>query len=527
MAKLFNLDDSHWLQKLFTLLLRMTSRPVSKKGKRRRAPPKVNIARQRSAAPGTQDMDTAMTTFPSLSKQDWPRESIPGELDKFYGNPRGAAGRADPAWAQQNLTTIVPPWAMRSDRSAVSQITVHKKCKDSLTRILNAIWDLTGRDPVKIKAAHLDEFDGSYNFRMNVNSPSKLSLHAYGAAIDLAAAENPNGTPWRDNGRMLPRWAIDAFLAEGWCWGGDFSGTPDSMHFQATFNRHADAPQAQQQPTSISSSSEPLTADTKFTVTGTVFGGPQDDQTVAYADVATGWANRPGVALPFRFRGPRPNVTVSANGKNAMCPVVDVGPWNTNDPYWMTGARPQAESGTDMSGRRTNGAGIDLTPAAAAAIGLDGKGQVVWSFESTGAGPMSDTTTMPQLNIPQLNIPQLNLLNAPQLQAIKQQIDQLIKQGGAAPLTLPANVNPAQLADINKQLEAFVQLASSVLPILSTFVPQLKVLIPVLPVLTGLLKMGDDIAQAGTDPAKIADALTAHLKDVAQQVQALKPPGQS
>jgi hypothetical protein len=40
-----------------------------------------------------------------------------------------------------------------------------------------------------------------------------------------------------------------------------------------------------------------------------------------------------------------------------------------------------------------------------------------------------------------------------------------------------------------------VQLASTVLPILSTFVPQPKVLIPILPVLTGLLKMGDDIAR--------------------------------
>jgi lysozyme family protein len=136
---------------------------------------------------------------------------------------------------------------------------------------------------------------------------------------------------------------------------------------------------------------------------------------------------------------------------------------------------------------------------------------------STGVGPMSDTHT---------SIPQLNLLNLPQLQAIKQQIDSLIKQGGAVPLHLPANVNLAQLADINKQLEAFVQLASTILPILSMFVPQLKVLIPILPVLTGLLNMGDDIAQAGNDPGKIADALAAHLKDVAQQVQASKLPGQ-
>jgi D-alanyl-D-alanine carboxypeptidase len=458
-----------------------------------------------------------MTDFSSLTRQNWPREWVAGELINFYGDPRGAGGRADPAWSQQNLTTIVPPWTMRFEGGTVSQITIHRKCKDSLTRILNAIWDFTGHDRAKIKTAHLDEFDGSYVFRTNVNSPSRLSLHAYGAAIDLAAGENPNGMPWQENGRMLPRWAIDAFLAEGWCWGGDFSGTPDAMHFQATFNRHADAPENQQQPTSISSASAPLTVNTKFTVTGTVFGGPGDDQVVAYADVAPGWANRPGVALPFRFRGPRPKTIVSANGKTITCQIVDIGPWNTNDPYWMTSTRPQAETGTDMSGR-TNGAGIDLTPAAAAAIGLNGKGQVAWFFDSTGAEPMPDTTT---------TIPQLNLLNLPELKAIRQQIDTLIKQGGASPLTLPTNMNLAQLANVNKQLEAFVQLGSTILPILSMFVPQLKILIPILPVLTGLLRMGDDVAQAGNDPAKIADALAAHLKDVAQQVQALKLPAQS
>lgn len=130
--------------------------------------------------------------------------------------------------------------------------------------------------------------------------------------------------------------------------------------------------------------------------------------------------------------------------------------------------------------------------------------------------------------------PQLNIFT--QLQALKDQIDgminkngaglqigQLIKQGGNGQLTLQ-KIDPAQLADINKQLEMFVQLATNILPIISTFVPQLKVLIPILPVLTGILKMGDDIAQAGNDPSKIADALTAHLKDVAQQVQAVKLP---
>jgi hypothetical protein len=410
-----------------------------------------------------------MTTFSSLAKQDGPREWVPGELNNFYGDPRGAGGRANPAWAQHNLTTIVPPWAMRFDGSAVSQITIHRKCEESLTRIFNAIWDFAGHDLEKIKAAHLEEFSGSYNFRMNVNSPSRLSLHAYGAAIDLAAAENPNGVTWRDNGRMLPRWAIDAFLAEGWCWGGDFSGTPDAMHFQATFNRHPDAPQNQQQPSSISSASAPLTANTQFTVTGTVFGGPGDDQAVTYADVAPGWADRPGVALPFKFGGRRPRVAVAANGKTVMCQIVDVGPWNTNDPYWMTGTRPQAESGTDASGRRTNGAGIDLTPAAAAAIHLNGKGQVVWFFDSTDSGLADAAIAAIGQKLSAPPPPEVQPdgpASGDLIVAIKQLLDQVQKGGAVQIPTLPVPAN--DLASTLQQVVNLLQKLNINIPPTST-----------------------------------------------------------
>ena len=128
----------------------------------------------------------------------------------------------------------------------------------------------------------------------------------------------------------------------------------------------------------------------------TVFAG----DSVAYPDVAPGWNNRPGVALPAWFTGPRPQVRVinAANNLSVVCEIVDQGPWNytskmsglPGDPYWLTGMRPQAESGIDMIGRATNGAGIDLTPAAARAIGFkiierDGKiiaggGLVHWEF---------------------------------------------------------------------------------------------------------------------------------------------------
>lgn len=113
-------------------------------------------------------------------------------------------------------------------------------------------------------------------------------------------------------------------------------------------------------------------------ITATVFGGQKSAYGPAIDD------SKPGVALPFRFTGERPQVRVTgkSSGQSVVCDIVDVGPWNTNDPYWTTGARPQAESGTDMMNppRHTNKAGIDLTVAAAKAIQIDGKGLVDWSF---------------------------------------------------------------------------------------------------------------------------------------------------
>jgi len=124
-------------------------------------------------------------------------------------------------------------------------------------------------------------------------------------------------------------------------------------------------------------------------ITATMFA----DATVAYRDVKPGWNDRPGVALPSRFpAGLRPRVRVWNDGRSVDCDIVDVGPWNTNDPYWTTGARPQAECGVDRKGRATNRAGIDLTPAADHAINLNGKGIVDWEFISEEPA-MPDTTT--------------------------------------------------------------------------------------------------------------------------------------
>jgi uncharacterized protein (TIGR02594 family) len=116
-------------------------------------------------------------------------------------------------------------------------------------------------------------------------------------------------------------------------------------------------------------------------ITATMFGGPQSAYGGPIED------SKPGVALPFRFDGARPKVRVTnpRTAKTVECEIVDVGPWNTNDPYWQTGTRPQAETGADMTGRKTNRAGIDLTLAAAKAIQIDGKGLVDWDFIASPA----------------------------------------------------------------------------------------------------------------------------------------------
>jgi lysozyme family protein len=166
----------------------------------------------------------------------WPRES--SELDAFYGDPRGPGGTApSPAWEVANLTDVDVPWQMHYGATPVTRIRIHRKCAESLARILAAIWDHYGRGQGQIVAVNLDKFGGSYNFRPNRNNAAKLSVHSYGAALDLAPDQNANGKPWQPG--MMPIAVVKIFAAEGWAWGGQFGGTKDCMHFQATLNPHA------------------------------------------------------------------------------------------------------------------------------------------------------------------------------------------------------------------------------------------------------------------------------------------------
>lgn len=79
--------------------------------------------------------------------------------------------------------------------------------------------------------------DGTFNWRSNRNDASSLSFHSFGIAIDLDAAQNPNGggtagnTPTTCTTNM-PADFVDVWKKYGFRWGGDYRSTCDAMHFE-------------------------------------------------------------------------------------------------------------------------------------------------------------------------------------------------------------------------------------------------------------------------------------------------------
>jgi len=127
-------------------------------------------------------------------------------------------------------------------------------------------------------------------------------------------------------------------------------------------------------------------------ITATVFGHAGDEQEGAYG----GWIDEDtfGVSFPYKWRNePRPEaIIIERNGKRIEAPIVDVGPWNTDDPrYVIDGRRPMAETQYAHGIEAQNGmvpsndAGIDLTEPVATALGIslaEGHGKVRWKFKT-------------------------------------------------------------------------------------------------------------------------------------------------
>jgi hypothetical protein len=88
---------------------------------------------------------------------------------------------------------------------------------------LHLVWvDIVAQGLVPL----LKTFDGCYNDRL-VRGGSAMSLHAWGLAIDLNAADFPLGSIARQDHRLTV-----AFEKQGFWYGGDYHGRKDPMHYQ-------------------------------------------------------------------------------------------------------------------------------------------------------------------------------------------------------------------------------------------------------------------------------------------------------
>lgn len=160
----------------------------------------------------------------------WP---APDALASFFGRIElDHDGLPTNRWESNHLTQIALPFPMRlawETAAVVRRITCHREVAPSLSRIFAAILAHYGSVEA-VRAAGLDLYGGCYNYRP-VRGSNTLSLHAYGAAIDLDPDHNAMNTQGA-RGKM-PQAVVDIFKAEGWAWGGDFKTRQDPMHFEA------------------------------------------------------------------------------------------------------------------------------------------------------------------------------------------------------------------------------------------------------------------------------------------------------
>ena len=83
-------------------------------------------------------------------------------------------------------------------------------------------------------------------------------------------------------------------------------------------------------------------------------------------------------------------VEVRYRDRVVVVPVLDVGPWNVDDAYWERDARPASERGRGAYRTPVNTAGIDLSDAVFAELGLPDNDRVDWRFVEKGYVPLPE-----------------------------------------------------------------------------------------------------------------------------------------
>lgn len=155
-----------------------------------------------------------MAKSPNLNELNVPPEfSGPGQLLLYtrYGDPRDAG--FEQKW--MNLWDVKKefPWF------PVRDIYIHKHFRPMLEEAFKELSVMGLQDELKT-------CDGCFDIRMLSGGNQVLSIHSWGAAIDLNAKDNPLGS--------FGKWS-DSFIAimekHDICCGQSWNGRRDPMHF--------------------------------------------------------------------------------------------------------------------------------------------------------------------------------------------------------------------------------------------------------------------------------------------------------
>lgn len=130
------------------------------------------------------------------------------DLYAHFGNPD------DADFEQDYLVSVTHAFGGKSVTFA---------CHKAMAPKLHNVWQ-TLTDQGKLGV--IKTFDGCYNNR-SVRGSTAKSLHAWGLAIDINAADFPLGSMSRQDHDLTV-----AFEEQGFWYGGDYHGRKDPMHYQ-------------------------------------------------------------------------------------------------------------------------------------------------------------------------------------------------------------------------------------------------------------------------------------------------------
>jgi len=157
------------------------------------------------------------------------------EVVEYFGQ-NTLNGELNPQWQADNIKVFTFLYPMRFwDGTVGFRFQAHRLVGDSIVDALAEFFEtaapfdgVAGANPRAYVPDHgWDHFDGCYNYRSNRNAP-RLSVHAWGGAVDLNAYLNPNG----QEENKQPKRLIEVFTSRGWVW----PNPKDNMHVQACVN---------------------------------------------------------------------------------------------------------------------------------------------------------------------------------------------------------------------------------------------------------------------------------------------------